>query len=158
MAFAEAGMDWYRSSNQNIYQTAGLDIWPRQVAKHAFNIMLNTDSPAKAEKSLLYWRSTDTLFEKIGFDPPKGWAGSLVAAITETFPELKNVFYSKPANRFMNIEGSICMAAIEWGMKADIPILTIHDSFICPQSHADQMRKEIIRQFEEKVGVVCMVE
>jgi len=43
-------------------------------------------------------------------------------------------------------------------MDLDIPVLTIHDSFICPEQHKETVSKLVYRTFTNVVGVSCVVE
>ena len=54
MAFAEAGIDWHRHSNQDIYQRDHLSKWPRNVIKRAFNIAINAENEKKAASALTH--------------------------------------------------------------------------------------------------------
>ena len=64
--------------------------------------------------------------------PFQRWSNDLVQSIQDAYPELEDVFYAELGNHFMNKEGNICMAIAEWGVRERMPILTLHDSFICP--------------------------
>ena len=66
------------------------------------------------------------------------------------------MFYAELGNHFMNKEGNICMAIAEWGVREHVPVLTIHDSFICPTSTVHKLDKVIGVHFGEMVGARCL--
>ena len=86
----------------------------------------------------------------------KGWSSHLVRKIQDAYPELEDVFYAELGNHFMNKEGNICMAIAEWAVREQVPVLTIHDSFICPASNAHELEQVIGLYFGEMVGARCL--
>ena len=88
--------------------------------------------------------------------PFKGWSSHLVHSIEDAYPEMEDVFYAELGNHFMNKEGNICMAMAEWAVREQVPVLTLHDSFICPASNADELEHVIGLYFGEMVGVRCL--
>ena len=79
-----------------------------------------------------------------------------VHALLERYPELEDVFYAELGNHFMNKEGNICMAIAEWAVREQVPVLTLHDSFICPASNAHELEQVIAIYFDEIVGARCL--
>ena len=113
----------------------------RDVVKKAFNIMMNAPSRSSAVGSLKgQQRKTGFLFND-GMTPFKGWSSHLVHSIEDAYPEMEDVFYAELGNHFMNKEGNICMAMAEWAVREQVPVLTIHDGFICPASTAHEWKK-----------------
>ena len=150
------GIDWYAQSNQDLYTRLEEDGWPRDVVKKAFNIMMNAPSRSSAIGSLKdQQRKTGFLFND-GMTDFKGWSSDLVSSIQDAYSELEDVFYAGLGNHFMNKEGNICMAMAEWAVREQVPVLTLHDSFICPASNADELEHVIGLYFGEMVGVRCL--
>mgnify|MGYP006214197875 CR=1 FL=1 len=89
--------------------------------------------------------------------PFKGWSSDLVSSIEDAYPELEDVFYAELGNHFMNKEGNICMAIAEWAVREQVPVLTIHDSFICHISTAHKLEEVISECFRNKVGAQCLL-
>ena len=92
-----------------------------------------------------------------GTVPFKKWSTDLVQSIHDAYPELENVFYAELGNHFMNTEGNICMAIAEWALKKDMPILTIHDSFICATQNKQNLEKTTRLCFSEATGAACIL-
>ena len=86
----------------------------------------------------------------------KGWSSHLVRSIQDAFPEMAEVLYAELGNHFMNKEGNICMAIADWSVREQLPVLTIHDSFICPASNAYELEQVIGVYFGEVVGSRCL--
>ena len=129
--------------------------WPRDVVKKAFNIMMNAPSRSSAVGSLKgQQRKTGFLFNG-GMTPFKGWSSHLVHSIEDAYPEMEDVFYAELGNHFMNKEGNICMAIAEWAVRERVPVLTIHDGFICPLTASDTIKGALSDYFLALVGVQC---
>ena len=148
MAFAHVGIDWYAQSEQDLYSRLDEKDWPRDVVKKAFNIMMNAPRRSSAIFALNeQQRKTGFLFDN-GMSSFKGWSSDLVSSIEDAYQELEDVFYAGLGNHFMNKEGNICMAIAEWAVREQIPVLTIHDGFVCPTSSQSLVEKKIVEEFE----------
>ena len=91
-----------------------------------------------------------------GMVPFKKWSTDLVQSIHDAYPELEDVFYAELGNHFMNKEGNICMAIVEWGVQERLTILTLHDSFICPTLMVHKLGEVIGVCFEKTVSTRCL--
>ena len=89
--------------------------------------------------------------------PFKGWSPYLVSSIQDAYPEMEDVFYAELGNHFMNKEGNICMAMAEWAVREQVPVLTIHDSFICQSNLKEMLANEVGRAFCKISKVPCVI-
>ncbi len=158
MAFAHVGIDWYSQSDQDLYSRLEDDDWPRDVVKKAFNIMMNAKSRKAAVGSLNYEQARSGFLMDSGMVPFKKWSTDLVQSIHDAYPELEDVFYAELGNHFMNKEGNICMAIAEWGVEEQLPVLTIHDSFICPADSKVRVMDQIGKLFSQVVHSSCVIQ
>ena len=92
-----------------------------------------------------------------GMVPFKKWSAHLVQSIQDAYPELEDVFYAELGNHFMNKEGNICMAIAEWGVRERMPILTLHDSFICLANSKARVMDQIGKLFSHVVDSSCVI-
>ena len=156
MAFAHVGIDWYEQSDQELYSRKEEKDWPRDVVKMAFNIRMNAPRRSSAIFALNeQQRKTEFLFDN-GMSSFTGWSFDLVSSKQDAYPELEDVFYAELGNHFMNKEGNICMALADWAIRKPVPVLTIHDNFICPTSTVHKLDKVIGVHFGEMFGGRCL--
>ena len=58
---------------------------------------------------------------------------------------------------YMRQEGEIALIVIERCLKADVPVLTLHDSYIMPEQYAAFVTDVVETAFRKVVGVNCVV-
>ena len=109
---------------------AGLDL-PRNDVKLAINVMLNARS----------WRSArGALIERLSdcYGPTASSHVDQIRAVVESrFPALKPYWNSGYGVVLQNIDADIC-ARLQQRLRNDgVPVLSIHDSYIAPQSAQD---------------------
>ena len=158
MAYAEIGIDWYGQTNQDIYEQEGVANWPRDLVKRCISTLLNAKNRQSAVSSLNNKQRQESIVEDAGIVPFKGWAINLVDDCFNSFVQLQPLFYKQRGNHFMYKEGNICMAIIKNSLDSGVPILTLHDSFICPESYASTLDGFIKDAFQREVGATCVVE
>ena len=157
MAFAEAGIDWFASSNQDIYQRDDLRHWPRDIIKRAFNIAINAENEKKTLSALTNTSTKDGWFLDWPDLKQPGWQNALLNDIKEAYPELAQLLFKRRGMVYMQQEGEICIAIIKEAMSRGITVLTLHDSFITPRKHAATMRVIISDAFKSVVGARCQL-
>jgi len=157
MAFAEAGIDWHRHSNQDIYQRDHLVKWPRNVIKRAFNIAINAENEKKAASALTHADNKDGWFRNHKNLQAPGWQRILLDEIKDAYPEITHLLFKRCGMHYMRQEGEIGLSIIEDCMKRDITVLTLHDSFIAPKQYEATLRTIISDAFETVVGVSCQL-
>lgn len=158
MAYAEIGIDWYRQSNQDIYEKDGVAGWPRDLVKRCVSTLFNAKSKQSAVSSLYDKQREEGIVEAAGMVPYKGWATDLVNDCFNSFVDLQPLFYEERGNHFMYKEGNICMAVIEACLEQNIPVLTLHDSFVCSFRHKEILSEIIHIAFICEVGASCLVD
>ena len=158
MAHAEIGIDWYGQSNNDIYEQEGVAEWPRDLVKKCISTLFNAKSRQSAISSLNNKQRKEGIVEAAGMVPYKGWATDLVNDCFNSFVDLQPLFYKERGNHFMHKEGNICMAVIEACLEQNIPVLTLHDSFVCNSKDAVFLEEIIKSRFYSIVGVKCQID
>jgi len=158
MAYAEIGIDWYRQSNQDIYLQEGVADWPRDLVKRCISTLFNAKSRQSAVSSLNNKQRKEGIVEAAGIVPYKGWATDLVDDCFNSFVKLQPLFYKEQGNHFMYKEGNICMAVIDACLTEEVPVLTLHDSFICRAKDERFVKQIINRVFSNEVSATCVIE
>ncbi len=158
MAYAEVGIDWYGQSNQDIYEKEGVASWPRDLVKRCVSILFNAKSKQSAVSSLYDKQRKEGIVEAAGMVSYKGWATDLVDDCFDSFVDLQPLFYKERGSHFMYKEGNICIAVIKASLEQNIPVLTLHDSFICKRRDKDVVEQIVKSAFEKEVMVSCVVE
>jgi hypothetical protein len=157
MAFAEAGVDWFANHSQDLYQIQQMGYWPREVVKKAFSIVLNVDNETSAIKALVreatreYWSFA---YEQV--DRPK-WYHNLIADLKLAYPEIAPNFFRARGLHYMCKEGEIALLVIKECLQRQIPVLTLHDSYIMPRQYTVPVACIVKNAFKKLVSVNCIV-
>jgi hypothetical protein len=81
------------------------------------------------------------------------------AALT-AFPSLKGALFKDMGAMLQSLEGQIALDIMFEGVKAGIPVLPVHDSFITTANHEDWLREQMYVQWMKHVkeGVMTRVD
>lgn len=150
-----------------------IDDFPRDLAKIAFGVMLNSDNQSAARQSLA-WKPLMLEHVYGGPFPLRGDAKSIrlrINQILATDPDLilrahraarslldamerkhapiHRFFYSGAGLHFQNIDSQLTMAVMRHMRKIGEPTLSIHDSFIVRASQEDRLHQVMMVAAEE---------
>lgn len=119
----------------------------RKVVKQAFNAMLNADKKLHApprELALHEWGIK--------------W-GELVCAIQDQHTPIANEFFSGVGLSLQYEDSQIAEKLMIQFAQANgmVPLLPVHDSFICHHGYAEEVRKMMVKNFEERFGLKVKV-
>ena len=120
--------------------------------------LFNAKSKQSAVSSLYDKQRKEGIVEAAGMVSYKGWATDLVDDCFNSFVDLQPSFYQERGNHFMYKEGNICMAVIQACLEQNIPVLTLHDSFLVPLGYEVQIRKIIENAFRSEIRAACIIE
>ena len=87
----------------------------------------------------------------------KGWATDLVDDCFASFVDLQPLFYRSVATTLCT-KKAISACGYRSLFEQNIPVLTLHDSFICKQTDKDGVEQIVKSAFEKEVMVSCVVE
>ena len=115
----------------------------RKVVKRAFNAMLNADKRLHApprELALHEWGIK--------------W-GELVSAIQDQHTPIANEFFSGVGLSLQYEDSQIAEKLMIQFAQANgmVPLLPVHDSFICHHGYAEEVREMMVKSFKERFGV-----
>lgn len=119
----------------------------RKVVKRAFNAMLNAEKRLHApprELALHEWGTK--------------W-GELVKSIENQHAAIANEFFSGVGLRLQYEDSQIAEQLMIQFAQANgmVPLLPVHDSFICHHGYAEEVRKMMVMSFKELFGVKVKV-
>ena len=119
----------------------------RKVVKRAFNAMLNADKKLHApprELALHEWGIK--------------W-GELVSAIQDQHMPIANEFFSGVGLNLQYEDSQIAEKLMIQFAHANgmVPLLPVHDSFICHHGYAEEVREMMVKSFRERFGVKVQV-
>ena len=159
LLYAEAGVDYWAGSDRRPYETievfdgdTGELIGP-DIIKVFLLIMLNAKDRAsgfKAVRKSLGGRTgdirlTDNLLDR------------LLEAIRQRHPIVGDQLGTGVGNRLMNTDGRITDIIIDQFTQMDIPVLTIHDSYIVARQHEDLLRQTMVSAYQQVTGAKQVV-
>ena len=79
------------------------------------------------------------------------WPNDLIEAFARRHEPIRKYFYSGYGIRLQRIDSSIAQHVISHFTKEDIPVLCVHDSFIAPTTHGEELSKEMIKGYEKEL-------
>ncbi len=106
---------------QDPYEVPG---FPRTLTKFAFNVILNAKTKRKALGAIEKRLKEDGLLEV------REHARALTNAVADHFRDLGQVWCTGMGMRLQNTDAEICRRVQRQLRKADVPALSVHDSFI----------------------------
>lgn len=119
--------------------------FPRTLTKFAFNVMLNAKTKRKALGAIEKRLKEDGLLEV------REHARALTNAVADHFRDLGQVWCTGMGMRLQNTDAEICRRVQRQLRKADVPALSVHDSFIVPAS-AQELVNDVM---EEEMSRAC---
>jgi hypothetical protein len=129
-----------------------LDGWPRHQAKLALLIVINAPSHTKAVQAL-----ADSLRLEGGVGNPYEAAQALVRAIKAKHPDIAHAFGADAGIRLMRKDSEIAeRVMLEMLRATGVVPLCVHDSFIVPANHKEELKQAMQDAFptcQTKVSV-----
>ncbi len=137
LLYAQAG----HSLDGDAYDISG---WDRQLAKQAFNILINADTRQKAVAAVA---------EKIGGQGAFKAAGDLANDICERHQIISGAFGSGAGLGLQRIDADMAERVLLNLLKKGIAALPVHDSFIVEQRHEGALQSAMDEAFQV-IGLV----
>jgi hypothetical protein len=115
---------------------------PRRAIKLTFNIMLNASSKRAAHGAVA---------EKFRSRPTYPKPGDAMAAVAEHFPRFERFWNTGIGLRLQNLDAKICARVQRTLRQANVPVLSVHDSFIVRESEKDLLEQTM----NHEMGEMC---
>jgi len=136
----------YAEANKKLvgdaYDVKGFE---RKVAKRAFFIILNANKYLSAKGAV-----SEMLDEK-GLDPKL--SANLIDALKERHREVQEFFHSGCGLRLQNLDSKMAEHVLRaMTVRKGVPCLPIHDSFIVPEGHVNDLMNSMAKAYEKFVG------
>jgi hypothetical protein len=135
------------------YKVPGLE---RRDCKSALNTAINAETRAETVSSLLSrWKSDD---------PKKWWrhkkpeTEAILQAVVDHNPVIADAIGSDAGIDLMYLDSRIAIRVLKACMKANIPCLPVHDSFICPVRFEAELKAIMQAAFCAEIRVVTPCE
>lgn len=143
------------------YSDLGLGKQDREAAKRAFNTVINSASQREASMSLAWENQLKRLrrgqADKV-FLLPQG-SGSVDEFLNrmseKTFAPIANYFFTGFGTTLQRLDSDIAEAVMMAMVNADIPCLSVHDSFLVPQSRQAFLEDAMNSAYETVMGKGC---
>ena len=117
----------------------------RSDLKLTFNVLVNASGKLQARAAL--WHEL-----RPAYGPEtSNRVSDLIATIQNSFPDLSTSWFTGIGRRLQNIDSDICARVQRHLRQRSIPCLSVHDSFIVPESHQLLLREVMDREFAAKV-------
>ena len=123
----------------------------RQVIKRAFNIYLNAASDQSAVLAL------SGELQDQGISDPHHMARRALDVITKTFPQFANYWGKGFGLKLQRHDAEICTTVQRRMRERNIPVISIHDSFIASARYANTLEQIAIEVFEEHCDTLRLI-
>ena len=131
-----------------------LEGWPRDLVKHAFEVMVEADDVADAAVQI----AEDTAMGEVaprGSDAAVERARKLIDAIREKHQAIGWAFFSGAGQRLVELDGTIAETLMLLMLRRGILVLPVHDTFLVVDSQAEWL-EEAMQQAAHAVGVLSV--
>ncbi len=153
--------------NDDLYRVSGYpdDKDARKFIKQATLTRINSRDGITAARSLQgemnkWVKRKDTgLWEKKLKRP--SWLDSpnrLIKAIEDRHGPINHLFDGNTGQRLQKLDSEICTEILQYFFEQGIPVLSVHDSFVVPAKHKDELRQVMEGVFNNKYGVLCKID
>ena len=156
LAYAEAGIDYWQTTNKDPYDLPVRGVNNPEHCRDIAKLFLLLSLNASDEKKLYNAFRNELNYREYSYEFPNDVLSELLYTIKEHHPAISHLICSGAGLRLMNIDSRICDYVIADFVRTDTPILTVHDSFIVPIGHEDrlnQLMKEAFEDVTQKVGI-----
>ncbi|RNC64792.1 MAG: hypothetical protein ED859_18170 [Desulfuromonadales bacterium] len=149
LLYNQAGIDYGRK-NQDPYEIPG---YPetreyRNLFKKLLLAAVNAVTPEKARKAL----QEDINFNRADYPDQIPDLIKVIDDFKEYHKPISNKLCSGAGLKLMYLDSQIAELVMKSMMQMSIPVLPVHDSFICPKLYSDELIDAMVRTYREVTG------
>lgn len=156
LLYAKEGVQY----NEDPYSVINPDPIARPFLKAILLRLLNAKNRVKAESAANYWLSQNhgerEALKKIGITK----ARPLIEAFYKTHKPIAHYFANGSDNglKIMNLDSKIALDVIEHFIKQNVPILSVHDSFLMQTKYEVDLRDVMQKAYKKYAkGFTCII-
>jgi len=149
LAYAEAGIDYWAKTDEDPYDLPVRGVNNPEHTRSIVKLFMLLSFNASDEPSLFKAFRSELDYKKYPYSFPDNVLTELLSAVRERHGRIANLICSGAGLRLMNIDSHICAHIIRGFLEEDIPILTVHDSFIVPFRQEDRLNQLMREAFAE---------
>ena len=156
LAYSEADIDYWQTTNIDPYALPVRSVNNPEHCRDITKLFLLLSLNASTEQSLFKAFRSELNYKEYPYSFPDDVLTELLQTIKEHHPDIKHLICSGAGLRLMNIDSQICEYVISDFVKRDVPILTVHDSFIVPfgeEDNLNRLMKEAFNEVTNSLGV-----
>lgn len=150
-AYSNCGLSyWDHHNDTDPYEVPDTAL-PRKLKKHAFTRLMACRSKGGAIGSLLRTIESETEFSEYRSLTRRD-ISDLIQKVIQKHTLIADQFFAMSPLEYQYQDARVCEAIITACVEEEIPVLTIHDSFIVPQENEDRLRAIMTAAFRNEVG------
>ena len=145
LAYTEVGIDYWDTTSADPYDLTVRGVTNPDHCRDITKLLLLLGFNASDEQSLFKAFRNELDYTAYPYSFPDDVLSELLTGIKDRHPKISHLICSGAGLRLMNLDAQMCEYVIEKFVEQDIPILTVHDSFIVPfgtERELDRVMKE----------------
>jgi hypothetical protein len=154
MAYAKKGIVYWDAVRSDPYEIEDIpflqdSVQRRNVAKSLMLVLLNANDRKKAFGAFRREASVGTPEKKFKDDQLE----IIYGALAKKHPEIVEFFHSDAGIQLMNLDSKITAKILDTFTERNVPVLTIHDSYIVQAGNEGWLEELMKQSYEEILGV-----
>jgi hypothetical protein len=154
LLYAEEGLNYWDHTEDDPYTITlpALDIQPdmlRSICKQLVLVALNASSEEATFQAFRKEAETGSMEKRLNNTTLK----TILDQLRQKHHAIGHRFASDAGIALMRTDSEITANIIDYFTKIDVPILTIHDSYLVPVGHEDELQVQMFSAFELVTGV-----
>ena len=148
LAYSEVGIEYWKMTSEDPYDLPVRGVnnpdHCRAITKLLFLLGFNANN----EDALFKAFRNQHDYKAYPHSFPDDVLSELLTGIRDRHPKISHLICSGAGLRLMNLDAQMCEYVIEKFVEQDIPILTVHDSFVVPFDEGDRLHRLMKEAFE----------